>query len=94
MVREIGQLVWGREGLLSRFLGGFAMKRFAALAMFLAFVVLVGTTWAEDKPNPTGTWKWKVDRGGQERGREADDLQALSQRGGERADRRRGEGHA
>lgn len=32
-------------------------------------VVLVMATWtqADDKPNPTGTWKWSVERNGQVR---------------------------
>jgi hypothetical protein len=33
----------------------------------LAFVGLTGAARADDKPNPTGTWKWKVEINGQER---------------------------
>jgi hypothetical protein len=33
----------------------------------LAFVGLTGMARAEDKPNPSGTWKWTVNFGGQER---------------------------
>ena len=43
------------------------MKRLAAAAAFLALFALVSTARAEDKPNPTGTWKWTVDFGGQTR---------------------------
>jgi hypothetical protein len=41
------------------------MQRLAVTAVVLAFVGLVGTARAEDKPNPTGTWKWTREFGGQ-----------------------------
>jgi hypothetical protein len=43
------------------------MKRLGIAAVALAFVVLNSPVRADDKPNPTGTWKWTVSRGGQER---------------------------
>jgi hypothetical protein len=43
------------------------MKRFAVAALVVAFAGLVGTARAEDKANPTGTWKWTVSFGGNER---------------------------
>ncbi len=43
------------------------MKRLAAAVAFLALFVLVSAARAEDKANPTGTWKWTVDFGGQTR---------------------------
>ena len=43
------------------------MQRLAVAAVVLAFVGLVGTARAEDKPNPTGTWKWSIEFGGQTR---------------------------
>jgi hypothetical protein len=43
------------------------MKRLVAVALVLAFVGLVGTARAEDQANPTGTWKWTVNFGGQSR---------------------------
>jgi hypothetical protein len=42
------------------------MKRFVAAALAVAFVGLIGVARAEDKPNPTGTWKWTVKFGEQE----------------------------
>jgi hypothetical protein len=37
------------------------MKRFKVVAMMIALVALVSAVRAEDeKPNPTGTWKWEV----------------------------------
>jgi hypothetical protein len=36
------------------------MKRLVAIALVLTFVALAGTARADDKANPTGTWKWKV----------------------------------
>lgn len=36
------------------------MKRFATAALVLAFVGIAGIVRAEDKPNPTGTWKWST----------------------------------
>jgi hypothetical protein len=40
------------------------MKRLVVAAVVLAFAGL--TARAEDKPNPTGTWRWKVNIGGEE----------------------------
>jgi hypothetical protein len=41
------------------------MKRLVVAAIVLAFAVPVSMARADDKPNPTGTWKWSVDRNGQ-----------------------------
>jgi hypothetical protein len=43
------------------------MKRLAAAALALACFGLAGVAWAQDKANPTGTWKWSVSFGGQTR---------------------------
>ena len=43
------------------------MKRLGVAALALAFIGLVSIARAEDKPNPTGTWKWTSTRGGQSR---------------------------
>ena len=43
------------------------MKRFVAAALVLALAGLASMAQAEDKPNPTGTWKWTVNFGGEER---------------------------
>jgi hypothetical protein len=43
------------------------MKRLAVTALFVALVGLIGTAQAQDKPNPTGTWKWTTSFGGQDR---------------------------
>jgi hypothetical protein len=43
------------------------MKRLAVAALVVAFAGLVGAARAEDKANPTGTWKWTVNIGGNER---------------------------
>jgi hypothetical protein len=43
------------------------MRQLTAATLVLAFVGLAGMAKAEDKPNPTGTWKWTVNFGGQER---------------------------
>lgn len=43
------------------------MRRLATAAAVLTFVVLVVPVRADDKPNPTGTWKWTVEFGGQSR---------------------------
>jgi hypothetical protein len=43
------------------------MKQLGMAAVLLVFGVLVGPTRADDKPNPSGTWKWTVNFGGQER---------------------------
>src|SRR5713226_9502874 len=36
------------------------MRRLTAAALVLAAAALVGGARADDKPNPTGTWKWTV----------------------------------
>jgi len=41
------------------------MKRLAVVAAIVAVVGVVGAVRAEDKPNPTGTWKYSVERNGQ-----------------------------
>jgi hypothetical protein len=43
------------------------MKRLAMVAAVVALVGLAGAVRAEDKPNPTGTWKYSVERNGQQR---------------------------
>jgi len=43
------------------------MSRLGLAAVVLAFAGLAGVARADDKPNPTGTWKWKVEINGQER---------------------------
>jgi hypothetical protein len=43
------------------------MKRLAVAALVVAFAGLVGAARAEDKANPSGTWKWTVNFGGNER---------------------------
>ncbi len=43
------------------------MKRLTAAALAVAFVGLVGGARADDKAGPTGTWKWTVKFGDQER---------------------------
>jgi hypothetical protein len=43
------------------------MKRLVAAALVLALVGLAGVARAADKADPTGTWKWTVTFGGQER---------------------------
>jgi hypothetical protein len=43
------------------------MKRLTAAALVVAFAGLAGVARAEDKPSPTGTWKWTVKFGDQER---------------------------
>src|SRR5262245_43522133 len=43
------------------------MKRLGTVVVVLAFVGLVGAARADDKPNPTGTWKWTVKFNDQER---------------------------
>jgi len=43
------------------------MRQLGMAVLVLAFVGLVGTARAENKTNPTGTWKWKVKFGDQER---------------------------
>jgi hypothetical protein len=47
-------------------IGGDARRRLVTAALGLAFVgLVVGVARAEDKANPTGTWKWSVERNGQ-----------------------------
>jgi hypothetical protein len=43
------------------------MKRLAAVAIALSFAVPGGPARAEEKANPTGTWKWTVTRNDQKR---------------------------
>jgi hypothetical protein len=43
------------------------VKRLVVAALVLAFAGPMGLTRAEDKPNPTGTWKWTVTMGDQKR---------------------------
>src|SRR5258708_39567347 len=43
------------------------MRRLVVAAIVLAFAVPAAMARADDKPNPTGTWKWTVNFGGQER---------------------------
>jgi hypothetical protein len=40
------------------------MRRLVVVAVGLAFVGFVGLVRADDKPNPTGTWKWSVTAAG------------------------------
>jgi hypothetical protein len=40
------------------------MRRLAAGALVLAIFGVAGIVRADDKPNPTGTWKWTVMGGG------------------------------
>jgi hypothetical protein len=41
------------------------MRQFLAAGLVLALVHLAGAARADDKANPTGTWKWTVERNGQ-----------------------------
>ena len=43
------------------------MRQVLAAMAVVAFVGLPGLVRAEDRPNPTGTWKWSVTWGGQTR---------------------------
>ena len=43
------------------------MKRLTVAALVVAVVGVVGVARAEDKANATGTWKWTVSFGGNER---------------------------
>ena len=43
------------------------MKRITVVTLVLALTASVGTASAKDEPNPTGTWKWTVNFGGQSR---------------------------
>jgi hypothetical protein len=44
-----------------------AMRQLTVAALVLGFVGLAGLAKAEDKANPTGTWKWTVNFGGEDR---------------------------
>ncbi len=43
------------------------MRRFFAAAVVVTLAGSVGALQADDKPNPTGTWKWTVNINNQER---------------------------
>ncbi|MGA2031126.1 MAG: hypothetical protein ABSG68_02615 [Thermoguttaceae bacterium] len=43
------------------------MRRLLAATLVLAFVAAAAVARADDKPNPTGTWKWTVTFNGQSR---------------------------
>ena len=43
------------------------MKHLGMVAAALVFGGLIGSARAEDKPNPTGTWKWTVNINGEDR---------------------------
>ena len=43
------------------------MRRYAIVAMFLALAGFVGLAYADDKADPTGTWKWSYEAGGKTR---------------------------
>ena len=43
------------------------MRRLFAAALVMTLAGTIGALRADDKPNPTGTWKWIVNFGGQER---------------------------
>jgi hypothetical protein len=43
------------------------MRRLFAAALVVTLAGTIGALRADDKPNPTGTWKWTVNFGGQER---------------------------
>jgi hypothetical protein len=43
------------------------MRRLAAAALAVAFLAPLAVARADDKADPTGTWKWKVKFGDQER---------------------------
>lgn len=43
------------------------MRRLSVWVAALAVLGLAGAARADDRPNPAGTWKWKVNFGGQER---------------------------
>jgi hypothetical protein len=43
------------------------MRRYAIVAMFLALAGFVGLVYADDKADPTGTWKWTFEAGGKTR---------------------------
>jgi hypothetical protein len=39
------------------------MRKIAVVTLAVIFIVPLALAKAVDKPNPTGTWKWKVKRG-------------------------------
>jgi hypothetical protein len=41
------------------------MRRLVTAALVMTFGLVVGMARAEDKADPTGTWKWSVERNGQ-----------------------------
>src|SRR5260370_38809620 len=41
------------------------MKRLAMATVLVVLAGFAGTAMADDKPNPTGTWQWSVERNGQ-----------------------------
>ena len=41
------------------------MKRIALATVLVVLAGFAATAMADDKPNPTGTWKWSVERNGQ-----------------------------
>ena len=43
------------------------MKRLVVVGLAVALVGLAGTAPAQEKANPTGTWKWTTEFGGQSR---------------------------
>jgi hypothetical protein len=43
------------------------MRRYAIVAMFLALAGFVGMVYADEKADPTGTWKWTFEAGGKTR---------------------------
>ena len=43
------------------------MRRFMAAALVVLAPALLGVARADDKANPTGTWKWTVERNGEKR---------------------------
>jgi hypothetical protein len=43
------------------------MRTLTVAGLLVAFAGLIGLARAEDKPNPTGTWKWTIKFGDQER---------------------------
>jgi hypothetical protein len=47
--------------------GDDAMRRLLAAVFVVAFIGMVSLAQADEKPNPTGTWKWNVNFGGQNR---------------------------
>jgi hypothetical protein len=41
------------------------MRRLVGATLVVVAAGFVGTARGADEPNPTGTWKWTIDRGGQ-----------------------------